>query len=276
VSTVEAPATPFRANTAYRLTGPRVLRSEWCKLWTLRSTWITLALSMVLLIGGGAIGAAHYHAGAGQGGGLGGAGSSDAVSVSLTGIDLAMLTIGVLGVLISAGEYSTGMIRSTMAAVPRRLPVLWSKALAYGAVTWVVATIGALAVFSLDKQLLANTGLALGLGDAGVLRAVLAAGLYLALIGVLGVALGSLLRSVAGGIGLLVVLVMLVGVLADVLPDSWQNHISRYLPGNAGSSMTALHHASGTLTPLAGAVTLALWVLAALAVAAWRLRTTDA
>ncbi len=195
---------------------------------------------------------------------------------ALGGLDFAQLAIGVLGVLVVAGEYSTGMIRSTLAAVPKRLPVLWSKAATYGVVALIVATVGAFAGFLASSPALHGTDMALGLSSAGVLRSLFGAGLYLALVGVLGVALGALIRSVAGGIGLLVGMLILMPLLTDLLPASLKQDVTPYLPGNAGGSMFALHQTANTLSPAAGLAVFAGWVAVMLAAGAWRLNHSDA
>lgn len=178
--------------------------------------------------------------------------------------------------LVAAGEYSTGMIRSTLAAVPRRLPVLWSKAAVYGVVVLLLGTVGVFVAFAADSGILSGTRAAMTFSDAGVLRGLLGAGLYLALVGVIGVALGALLRSVAGGISVLVASLMLVPGLISLLPSSWQDHISPYLPSNAGQALFALHHDATTLSPAAGLAVFLLWTVLALAGAAVRLVRSDA
>jgi ABC-2 type transport system permease protein len=266
------PASREAARPAYKVTGRRVLRSEWSKLWTLRSTWITLGLSLVFFIAFAAISASTYKTGS-RGPG---ADAKNGIDLALGGLDFAQLAIGVLGVLVVAGEYSTGMIRSTLAAVPKRLPVLWSKAATYGAVALIVATFGAFAGFLASSPALHGTGMALNLSSAGVLRSLFGAGLYLALVGVLGVALGALVRSVAGGIGLLVGMLILMPLLTDLLPASLKHDVTPYLPGNAGGSMFALHQAANTLSPAAGLAVFTGWVAVMLAAGAWRLKRSDA
>ena len=262
------------ARPAYKVTGPRVLRSEWSKLWSLRSTWITLGLALLFLIVFGTIAAANYTpAGTVRGPG---ADAKDAVALALGGIDFAQLAIGVLGVLVMAGEYSTGMIRSTLAAVPTRLPVLFAKAATFGAVALVIGAVSAVAAFMSGESFLHGKDVALSLGSSGVLRSLLGAGLYLAMVGALGVALGALIRSVAGGIGLLVLSLMLLPVLTDLLPSNLKNDVSPYLPGNAGGSIFALHQASNTLSPGAGLAVFTGWCALALAGAAVRLKRSDA
>ncbi|MFI6932823.1 ABC transporter permease [Streptomyces sp. NPDC050287] len=264
--------------TVHKVTGRRVLRSEWAKFWSLRSSWITLAVALLLLIALGAIASATYSpdAVANQGPPGADSGESDAVSLALLGVTFASLAVGVLGVLISAGEYSTGMIRSTLAAVPRRLLVLWSKSAVFGVVAFALTTIGALAAFQLGTLGLDGEKIALTMGDDGVLRSLVGAGLYLGLVGVFGVALGVVLRSSAGAIAVLVGVLLILPGLATLLPDSWEDSVIPCLPSNAGSAVYALHESSNSLSPGAGLAVFAGWVALTLAGAAYRLARTDA
>jgi len=269
---------PARASRpVYRVTGRHVLRSEWAKLWSLRSTWITLGLGLLFLVAFGVIAAIRYKSSivAGQQMDPDFA-SSTALSVSLFGIPIAQLALGVLGVLVTAGEYSTGMIRSTLAAVPRRLPMLWSKSAVFGVVALAVGIVGAFITFLVASSIVSGTPAAVTISDAGVVRSLLGAGLYLGLVGVIGTALGALLRSVAGGISVLVAALMLIPGLISLLPSSWQNTVKPYLPSDAGQSMFALHHTANALTPTAGLLVFLGWTVLALAGAAWRLVRTDA
>ncbi|MFC9462369.1 ABC transporter permease [Streptomyces sp. NPDC058430] len=281
-ATPDTPDTPESAQAApagpvYRVTGRGVLLSEWAKLWSVRSTWITLGLGLLFLVAFGVIAASHYKSGLGSGRPMeGDFASATAVSLSLFGTNFAQLALGVLGVLITAGEYATGMIRSTLVAVPCRLPVLWSKAAVYGLVALVVATVGAFVAFLAGSRIVSGTPAAMGLGHAGVVRSLLGAGLYLGLVGVIGTALGALLRSVAGGISVLVAALMLVPGLITLLPSSWQGDLDPYLPSHAGASMFAVAHDSTTLSPGAGLLVLLGWTALALAGAAYRLLRSDA
>ncbi|MEU5322214.1 ABC transporter permease [Streptomyces sp. NPDC021056] len=272
--------TELSPTRAYKVTGPRVLRSEWAKFWSLRSSWITLGVAVVLLILFGAIASYTYSSDAPASGGPGGPGSSSsdstAVSLALTGVTFASLAVGVLGVLLSAGEYSTGMIRSTLTAVPRRLPVLWSKAAVIGPIALVLTSIGALAAFLLGTPGLDGEKIALSLGDDGVLRSLAGAGVYLGMVAVFGVALGTLIRSSAGAIASLVGILLILPGLATLLPDSLYDTINPYFPGNAGQAVYALHQSSGSLSPGTGLAVFAGWVALALAGAAYRLSKTDA
>ncbi|MEV5843549.1 ABC transporter permease [Streptomyces sp. NPDC051985] len=271
---------PAPAQTAkYKVTGVRVLRSEWAKFWSLRSSWITLGVAVVLLIALGAIASATYSPDMANNGGPRngpGSGTQDAVSLALLGVTFASLAVGVLGVLLSAGEYTTGMIRSTLAAVPRRLPVLWSKAAVIGPIGFVLTTIGAFAAFQLGTLGLHGEKIALTMGDDGVLRSLVGAGLYLGLVAVFGVALGVLLRSSAGAIAVLVGVLLILPGLASLLPDSIYDNINPYFPSNAGSAVYALHQSSDALSPGAGLAVFAGWVALTLVGAALRLRRADA
>ncbi|MFB7496381.1 ABC transporter permease [Streptomyces sp. NPDC056161] len=273
-ATAEEPRTS-PARPGYRVTWRRVLSSEWAKLWSLRSTWITLGLGLLFLVAFGLIAASRYKSGIDSGHLDRDFATSTAVSLSLFGTNFAQLALGVLGVLVMAGEYSTGMIRSTLAAVPRRLPVLWSKAAVFGLVALAVGTLGAFVAFLFGSGIVSGTPAAMGLSHPGVLRGLLGAGLYLGLVGVIGVALGALLRSVAGGISVLVAALMLIPGLISLLPSSWQDNISPYLPSNAGQSIFALTHDSTTLSPGAGLLVFLCWTALALAGAAYRLVRSD-
>ena len=275
----EAPtaAAGDRERPVYKVTLARVLRSEWAKLWSLRSTWITLGVALLAVVAFGLISLAHYKSALDSGRHMDpDIATATAVDLSLFGVNFGQLALGVLGVLVTAGEYSTGMIRSTLAAVPKRLPVLWSKAAVYGVVAFVVALVGVFAAFVFGHGIVTGTPAAVTLSDQGVVRALFGGALYLALVGIIGAALGALLRSVAGGISVLVASLMLVPGLAELLPSSWRDDVTQYLPSNAGGSMYALHHAAGTLTPGAGLLVFVGWTALALAGAAYRLVRTDA
>ncbi|MCP3758921.1 ABC transporter permease [Streptomyces sp. TBY4] len=267
---------PGSVRPQYRVTALRVLRSEWAKFWSLRSSWITLGVAALILVAFGFIASVSFDpSGTAAQRPVGPTPATDAVGLALTGTQLAQLAIGVLGVLVAAGEYSTGMIRSTLTAVPQRLPVLWSKALTFAAVALAACTVAVLAAFLVGSTQVSGTSAELSLSDDGVLRSLAGAALYLAMAGVLGVALGALLRSVAGGIAVLVASLMVIPGLTSLLPDSWADTVGPYLPSNAGGAMMSLHQASGALSPGAGLAVLAGWVALVLGAAALRLVRTD-
>lgn len=256
-----------------RVTQPRTISSEWIKLTTLRSTWIVLGLTMLGMVLVGALASwaieTHWNRL-----GLGERLTFSPITQSLTGVNLAQLTVGVLGVLVITGEYSTGMIRATLAAVPRRLPVLWAKLLVFGAMTFVVSAIAAVVSFALGQALLQSHGTTFG--APGALRAVLGAALYLTVVGALALGIGFLVRSTAGGIATVFGLLLVLPAIGHVLPSSWQQHLLPYLPSNAGGVLFTMHPDPGSLAPWPGFLVMCAWAAAAVAGAAAVLVRRDA
>lgn len=200
----------------------------------------------------------------------------DPTNLSLAGAMLAQIVLGILGVLAISGEHSSGMIRASLAAVPRRLPVLWGKAVVIGVVSLLVAVPASFAAFLLGQAILGE-GANVSLADPGVTQAVLGTGAYLAAIALLGLGPGGLLRHTAVVIGALFALLLLApGLLGLVLPDSWSEVVLPYLPSNAGASFTSVTVTEGMLSPGAGAAVLVGWILVLLAAAAVLLRRRDA
>jgi hypothetical protein len=193
---------------------------------------------------------------------------------SLAGYHLAQLAVGVLGVLLISGEYATGMVRATFAAVPTRLPVLWAKAALYAAVTFVLMLAAALLAFVGGQHFLASHGTTLSAPHA--VQSIVGVAGYLTLIAVFAVALGFWIRSTAGGIATLFGLLLVLPGIGQVLPASWQQHTLPYLPSNAGASIFSINTDPGMLGAGSGLLVLTLWVVAALAVAAVMLKRRDA
>jgi ABC-2 type transport system permease protein len=255
-----------------RITASGVLRSEWVKLRSLRSSWLTLLAAAVTLLVLGAVTAAVF-------GGLIGEfpvddGDWDPTEIALSGLMFVPLIIGALGVMTMTGEHATGTIRSAMTFVPRRLPVLWAKAAVLTAVTLPVMLLASLATFLLGQALLA-AGLSptVSLGDSGVLRAVLGSGVYLTGVALIGLALGTILRGTAAAISVLFGLIFLVpGLAGFLLPASVRDNVLLYLPSNAGASLTSVIPDPELLGSGAGAVVFAGWVVVPLLAAAVALR----
>jgi hypothetical protein len=176
------------ATMPYQVTSARVLRSEWHKLWTLRSTWITLIATSALTVAMGTDIAAAYDGGDG--------GHLDTVVLVLLGTQFAQVNLGVLGILCTAGEYATGQIRATLTAVPTRLPVLWSKTAVLATTAFVLSLWTNLVTFPLAQSFLTGTEHEAALGDPGILRALTGNAAGLALLTVLALGLGALARSV--------------------------------------------------------------------------------
>ena len=177
----------------------------------------------------------------------------DPLDVALSGVNVAQLAIGVLGVLLISGEYSTGMIRSTFVAVPKRLPVLWAKASVYGAITLALTVPAVLIGFFGSQAILRNHHiLELSFSHPGVARTVLGGAVYLTLVGVFALGLGAILRNTAGGIATFAAIMFVIPPLLNILPSDWNNAINPYLPSTAGNAIFSLTHGSDTLAPWPG------------------------
>jgi ABC-2 type transport system permease protein len=279
----ESPATAPRRNTATRLkvTQARVIKSEWIKLRSLRSTLIALGAAAVLVIGIGVLFAAVRSgqlASPNQGrGGPGAQGATDPTGVSLSGVMLAQLIVGSLGVMIVAGEYSTGMIRSSLAAVPKRLPVLWAKLLVFAVTTFVLMVVATLIAFLAGQAVLSSGGAAsASLSDPGVLRAVLGAAVQLTGVGLLGVAIGAVLRNTAGSIATLFGLTLLLPGLIQLLPSGFVADVSPYLPSNAIEAFVSVSQSSDASAPWTGLAVFAGYLVVLVGAAAVSLRRRDA
>jgi ABC-2 type transport system permease protein len=265
-----------------------VIRSEWIKLRTLRSTWWSLLATIVMVVGLGVLfSALRAHRfnqdnanvqfrGPGPGGGFERLGL-DPTLVSLRGVFLAQLAIGVLGVLVITGEYSTGMIRSSIAAVPHRRPVLIAKALVFGLTALILTELAAFAAFLLGQLALKSTHLQASLSTHEAVRAIIGAGLYLTLIGLLAIGLGFLIRNTAGGIAAVFGIVLVLPLLANALPSPYSTDVSKYLPLNAGTQILMTgNYDSSMLSPWAGIGVTALYALVALIAGAIVLTRRDA
>jgi ABC-type transport system involved in multi-copper enzyme maturation permease subunit len=255
-----------------RVTQLRVLASEWTKLRSLPSTVWCLLTTLVLVVGFG-IGYSMVMVTRPPGDPSG----VDATGVTLAGVQVAQLAIGVLGVLLMTGEYATGSIRVSLAAVPKRLELLWGKAIAFALTTLVVCVPALFAAFVVGQSILSAENLDIGLGEPGAVRAVLGSALFLAAVGLLGLGLGGVLRSTAGGIATLFGLLFAPQILVGFLPGSVSDHVYRYVPAAAGQAVMFLDaDPDYSLRPLPGLGVFCLYTAVALALAAWRLRRRDA
>lgn len=257
-----------------KVTQARVINSEWTKFRSLRSTNITLLVSVVLTVGLGAL-ISGLEASQWATATAADRANFNPVVTSLRGVNIAQLAVGVLGVLLISGEYATGMIRASLTAVPKRLPVLWAKLGVFSGVVGAVSVVSAFAAFFLGQSLLASKHLGVSLGSPHALRMILGAGAYLVLVGIIGMALGGLLRNTAAAISSLVALFFVIPPLLGLLPKSWSDNIGPYLPSNAGDAFWG--QPTGThLSALAGLLVLCGWAAAAVAAAAIRLKNRDA
>ncbi|MGH2908159.1 MAG: ABC transporter permease [Solirubrobacteraceae bacterium] len=241
MSAVEAPVRPEPSAAPLPTDGVtlrRVLASEWTKLWTLRSTRWTMLVGFILMSALGPIVSAVQMSRWGQ---MSAADrlTFDPINSATGGWHGAQLAIGVLGVLVISGEYGTGMIRSSLMAVPHRLPVLWAKILVYAAVTFVLMLLASLIAFYASQPILAEHHVQHTLGAPGVLRTVIGCALYMTVLGAMCVGLGGLLRSTAGGLASFVALLFVLPGLIAILGTSLDNSISPYLPLDAGTTVAS-------------------------------------
>jgi hypothetical protein len=188
--------------------------------------------------------------------------------VSLAGVNLAQLSIGVLGVLVISGEYTTGMIRSTFSAVPKRLPVLWAKASVFAAVTFAVSLPAVLIVFFAGQSILSSQHIQIAFSHPGVPRAVIGAALFLTVMGVFGLGIGAIVRNTAGSIVSLVGIMFVLPPILGLLPSSWSDAINPYLPSSAAGVLWTITPEGHTLSPWAGFALFCGYAAASLAIAA--------
>ena len=293
--------TPFAIEQPPGRVGLRgAMAAEWTKFWSVRSTMWTLVATAVAVVGLCTLG-------------TGTVSPTDIIDDptrrSLIGIFLGQLIFGVLGVLVMSAEYGTGTIRATLSAVPRRPVVLTAKILVFGAVAVVVSEILTFTAFAVGQAILSaknavgssaaipqraqqlgvkvphdvQAALSSGsasLGQAGVLRAVVGAGLYLAVLGLLALGLATIIRHTAGSISAFVGIVLVLPLIVQALPMSISNAVARYLPANIGLVMFSTHGVPDRIgpafSPWTGFTLLLLYTAVILAVGYWVLVRRDA
>jgi ABC-2 type transport system permease protein len=251
------------------------LKFEWTKLRTLRSTWSILAAVVAVTIGVGIIVSSATVA---DWNNLTGAERTalDTTFRSLTGLFFGQLVVGVLGVLAVTSEYATGMIRSTLAAIPHRRLVLAAKAVAVAVPVFVASTVACLVAFLAGQAIFATKHAGVSLFAPGELRAVIGGGLLLTVLALLAVGLGGIVRRTAGAITTFAGLVLVLPTLVGFLPNPWGRDISKFLPSDAGQSLLNLHGNANTLSPWTGFAVLCAWAALALGGAAWLMTHRDA
>jgi ABC-2 type transport system permease protein len=256
----------------------RLIVAEWTKIRTVRSTVWSLAALVVLALGittlATALTASNWNqAQPDQRATLL---ADPAQQILGSGIFLSQLAIAVLGVLVTAGEYSTGMIRSTLLASPHRLRALAAKCVVFTVLVLVLSELIGFSCFYIGRAFLWKHA-PVNLNDPQVTRSVVGFGLYLAMLGLFSVAIGQLVRHTAGAISTVVGLVLVLVPLSGLLPGSIGDHVSAYLPTNAGSLILKAHPTSDQLlSAWQGYGVFGLWTIALLAVAGWLLVRRDA
>ncbi len=249
--------------------------SEWTKLRTVRSTFWTLTFTVVALLGLGALFTALEAARWDQ------RSASEIAQFnpliySLAGMNLAQISVGVLGVLVMTSEYSTGAITSTLAATPQRSSLLGAKVATFAVAVSVVSVASTLGAFFVGQAILGPDHGGLSITDPGVLRGVLGGAAFLVLIGVIAVGLGAALRRTAGAVAALFGALLVLPGLVTLLPGSWSERVGKLLPGAAGEAMAAPDRVARLLSPPAAALLLCAWATVALVAGALALTRRDA
>jgi ABC-2 type transport system permease protein len=260
-------STVSAAQAVGHVTKRRVAVSEFTKIRSVRSTVWSLLVTLLLIIGIGILVCvifesrwphldfrerARFHP----------------LNANLVGVNFAQLSIGVLGVLVITAEYTTGMIRATFSAVPKRLPVLWAKAFVFGVVAFVISLPAVFVVFLAGQAILSGQHINISISHPGVVRALFGAALYLTVMGLFGLGLGAILRSTAGGISALAAIVFVLPPIISLFPTSFSNSVDPYLPSNAGGALWTINPDANTLAPWAGFGVFCAYAAVALAIAA--------
>lgn len=257
-----------------------LMLSEWTKIRSVRSTVWSLALFVVITIGFTVLftwlTAVNWTNGQGAAARAAAVAADPVNFIMGAGLGLGQLTICVLGALLITTEYSTGVVRASLLAVPARTPMLAAKAAVFAILVLVASEIVCLSSFAVGSAIL-HSHLAVSLSDPGVARAVIGSGLYLTVIGLLAMAIGALIRHTAGGISAVIGVVLVLPILSGLLPGSWGAHINAYLPAQAGTLIGEAHQKAGDLlSPWQGFGVLCLWVAVLMTAAIILLRRRDA
>lgn len=262
-----------RIEGAGSVTLRHVLRSEWTKLYSLRSTRWALFIAALLTTGFPLLFATilvtrhhpehgHHHS---------------PIEVASAGVNVSQLAIATLGVLLISSEYSTGMIRATFAAVPTRLPVLWAKLAVYSALCFLLMLPCMIIAFFASQRILDRKHfLQISFTHPGVARAVIGGAVYLMLVGAFALALGAIVRSTAGGISAFAAIFFVIPPLLNIIPSSWNDAIAPWLPDSAARAVFQFTHDSHSLSPGSGAAVFCGYTVLAVAIAAMLLVRRDA
>ena len=265
------PATSVSLPCKARIRKARILKAEWTKLRTLPSTWRTAALTLALGIGFGVAVAfseiSQWHTMTAQQRQV-----FDPTSASLSGVMIAAVVLGALGVRTVTAEYSTGMIRSTFSAMPARRLVLAAKAAMVAAFAFPVTLLGNIAGFELGQRIFAGQHVAVTIGHPGVLRAMFFGAVAVSLVAVIGVGIGGLIRHTAGAATTLALIIIGGLTVGQFLPAGWR----QYLPGIATQAAVTVQRSAGLLRPGTAIAVLAGYAAIALGAALLRVAHRDA
>ena len=242
-----------------------LMRSEWLKLSSVRSTFWTLGLTVIIGLGVSAIASSvtrsHWSSQSASS-----RASFDPTSLSLTGVFVAQLIIGVLGVMVMSGEYGTGTIRATLSAAPRRPLVLLAKVAVFGIVALVVALVTSFLAFFIGQTLLSAPAVHATLSTPGALREVVGTGLFIGLIGIFSLGLATIIRHTAGAISTFVAILLVVPNILRAFPNSVFNDAIRYFPSRIGAAFLSSNQGPprNAFSPWIGLLVMAAYTVALL------------
>lgn len=248
-----------------------VLRSEWTKLRSLRSTSWCASFVVLSVVGLAVFLGVRWSR---QQGSM--PDGFDATNVSLSGVYLAQIVLGAFGVLAISSEYTTGMIRTTFSAVPQRRTVLAAKALVVASSALALGEIVSFVAFGIGQALLTGKHAGVSLADPGVFTAVFGAGFFLAAVTLLGFGLGATIRHTAGALSAFFGILFAPNAIVDLLPTGLRNDIINYLPMNAGNQILVTTHTQDALAPWSGFGVFCVYVAVALLAGFTLVRTRDA
>jgi ABC-2 type transport system permease protein len=252
-----------------------VTASEWIKFRSVRSTLMGVLVTTILTVGLGALIATAVRSNWNQMDPIRKL-AFDPVSTSLGGTLFAQFAVGVIGTLFITSEYSSGSIRTTFAAVPRRSLVVMGKLIVLVSSLFIITEVVCVATFLLGQSIFAGVVPTASLGDAAVLRSVLLGGVYLTLLAVLGFALGLILRQSAASISTFTSLLLVLPIILFLLPQSWQNATTKYMPSALGRSMMSTTAPENLFAAWTATALLVVYVIVALAAGVALLLRRDA
>ena len=263
--------TATRALSLRATTISRTLKAEWTKLHTLPSTWRTIVLTVAVALGFGAAVAisevSQWHTMTAEQRQV-----FDPTSASLSGVMIAAVILGALAVRTVTAEYSTGMIRSTFAAMPARRLVLAAKAATVAAFVFPVALLCNVVGFELGQRIFAGKHVQVAIGHSGVLQALFFGAVAVSLVALIGVGLGGVIRHTAGAVTALSLIIIGGLTVGQFLPVGWR----QYMPGIATQAAVTVHRSAGLLRPGMALIVLAVYAAIALGAASIRVARRDA
>jgi ABC-2 type transport system permease protein len=256
-----------------------LVKSEWTKVRTVRSTMWTIGVTIFLGIGIGALVTAETRAHWSSMNQISRI-TFDPTQTSLIGLFIAQLSVGVLGVLVMSAEYSTGTIRATFSAAPNRIRVFLAKITVFAALSFVVVEVTSFVAFFLGQFLLSSPATHATLSSPGAFRAVFAGGLFVCLLGMIALGMATIIRHTAGAISAFVGMLLILPIIVQALPNSLSQDVRRFLPDRIGVTVITTNTKGGGLfnqfSPWVGILVMCIYAVVLLGFGASLLEKRDA